>query len=405
MSEIVELRGTLRDYAWGSRDFISRYLGRDLEPGTSPGPEAEWWMGAHPAAPSHVRVGARWIPLPDWIAEAPEARLGARSIAAFGAELPFLFKLLAADAPLSLQAHPDAEQAKEGYAREQAAGLALTDPRRNYRDPHPKPELLCALTPFDALVGFRPPGELVEAIERLAVAPLRRLAAPLIEAPDDPRSLRSFFAALWQGDPSSWLGAVVERCASRSESEGDSWVAKLARAHPGDVGALAPLFLNRLHLEPGEAVYLPARQMHCYLGGAAFELMGNSDNVLRGGLTTKHVDPAELLDVLDFGASEPMRIEPEPAADGGSTYPTPASAFEFSRFEIEGECAPSRGGGFEVWLCEEGEGEIESDSSGDRFRLRRGRACAVTALAGDLRIRGQLTLCRASLPQAYACAP
>ncbi|MDP6981343.1 MAG: mannose-6-phosphate isomerase, class I [Myxococcota bacterium] len=398
MSEIVELRGTLRDYAWGDPGFISRWLG--LEPAEGDGalrPEAEWWMGAHAASPSLVRLERGWTPLPEWIAEDPAGRLGRASVEDFGRELPFLFKLLAAGQPLSLQAHPSTEQARAGFEREEREGPGRDDPRRNYRDPHPKPELLCALTPFDALAGFRAPADIVARFDALGIDRLDEIARPLQEQGE--LGLRDFFAALWQSDPTTWLGELVDRCRAQHAAPEAGWVVQLAAAFPGDAGAIAPLVLNRVHLEPGEAFYLPPRELHCYLRGAGIELMGNSDNVLRGGLTPKHVDVGELLGVLDFHARAPVPMRPVERSPGEWVYRSPAAVFELSRLEVADEFRSSNRSGFQILLCERGGGTVEGGEDGQRFEIARGQACAVSARVETLRVCGDLTLHRAALPE------
>ncbi len=401
LTEIVELRGSLRDYSWGSPDFISRWLGFDPRPLSAAevrnGPEAEWWLGAHASAPSLVRLEKGWAPLSDWIAEDPEGRLGRKSVDVFGSELPFLFKILAAGSPLSLQAHPDARQARRGFEREEGARIPLEAPHRNYRDPNPKPELLCALTPFDALVGFRPARDIASDLAELGCEHLQTLAAPL-EA-DGEEVLRSFFEALWREPAGGWLADLVERCRDRGAGPRDAWVVELASTHPGDAGAIAPLLLNLVHLEPGEAIYLPARVLHSYLAGAGLELMGNSDNVLRGGLTPKHVDVDELLEVLDFGERAPSRVDPVERAAGEWVYATPAEAFELSRLEIRGDYVESNRGGFEILLCERGRGTISGGGNGASLELARGLACAISARVARVEIRGDLVLHRAALPE------
>ena len=403
MSEIVELRGTLRDYAWGSRDFLSRFLGFDphaaLDGDTGPaaGAEAEWWMGAHATSPSWVRLEKGWRPLSLWIAEDPEARLGRKSHEAFGDELPFLFKILAADQPLSLQAHPDAEQARTGFEREEREGVPREAPGRSYRDPNPKPELICALTAFDALVGFRSSEAILGDLADVAPDALRELAEPLRSRGD--AGLRDFFSALWTSDAARWLPAVVERCRARDRQPADAWVGRLATAHPGDVGAVAPLLLHHVHLEPGQAMYLPARELHSYLRGAGLELMGNSDNVLRSGLTKKYVDLGELLEILDFRARPPQRISPVERQAGEYLYRTEASCFELSRLEVRGTYVESQREGFGIVLCESGQGTISAAGAPSGLELSRGVACAISARVRALEIDGDLILHRAALPR------
>ena len=390
--EIVPLRGTLRDYAWGSRGFISDWLG--LKPTT--GPEAEWWMGAHPSAPSQVSTASGWISLAEWIAKAPAERLGEHATEAFGPELPFLFKILAAEHPLSLQAHPDLDQARAGYAREEAAGTPHDAAERNYRDPHPKPELLCALTPFDALVGFRSCDAIANDIEALGNDALRAHLAPM--RLNGEAGLQESFAALWASPTDAWLDGLVAACAARRAGPADALVLELAGAYPGDVGVISPLLLNLVHLEPGEAIYLPARQLHSYVRGAGLELMANSDNVLRGGLTPKHVDPAELASVLDFRAGAPMRVTADEASPGEFVYRSPAGSFELSRIEVRGNHQESGRRGLAILLCGRGEGRLRAVGQAMELVLGRGEACVVSGRVDSLEILGDMDLYRAALP-------
>ncbi|MHC4473979.1 MAG: mannose-6-phosphate isomerase, class I, partial [Planctomycetota bacterium] len=189
MDRIRRLRNPIRDYAWGSKTALAQMQGR---PSPTASPEAELWMGAHPLFPSEVEVDSGWLPLSEWIRRDPAALLGEETVRRFGGKLPFLFKVLAAERALSIQAHPDAEQARAGFERENAAGLALEDPRRNYRDANPKPELICALTRFVALCGFRPTQEIAADLDALGVPALRGASAGLRAAPGR-AGLGSFF--------------------------------------------------------------------------------------------------------------------------------------------------------------------------------------------------------------------
>lgn len=295
----------VRPYAWGSRTVISGLLGR---PTPSAHPEAEMWLGAHPGDPSHL-VGADGgrTSLLDALRADPDALLGPDRATKWAGNLPFLLKVLAAEEPLSLQAHPSAAQAAEGFARENAAGVPADAPTRNYRDASHKPELICALTPFQALVGFRPVGRTLALLAELDVAMLSAHRA-LLAAQPDADGLRALFTT-WITLPQSVLDRAVpalqEACVAVARSRGDfgpeaRMALELSERYPGDAGVLAALLLNLVALEPGEALYLPAGNLHAYLSGAGVELMANSDNVLRGGLTSKHVDVPELLRVLDF---------------------------------------------------------------------------------------------------------
>jgi mannose-6-phosphate isomerase len=399
VKDIFELRNSVQNYAWGSRTALSQLLGVENPEGST---QAELWLGAHPKAPSEIRVDGRWESLAEWIARHPAAMLGEAAARRFKGELPFLLKVLAVAQPLSLQAHPSADRARRGFALENAAGLAAGDPTRNYRDARHKPELLCALTRFDALLGFRAPGEIVEGLSRLAIPALE---APLGElAADGSReALAGFFRWLMTRDEDT-RSAIVDRALEGSrglaEEPAYAWLPRLAQQHSGDIGVLAPLFLNLLTLEPGEAIYLPAGELHAYLAGTGVELMANSDNVLRGGLTPKHVDVPELLEVLSFEAGPPRLIRPESGEAGEWIYRTAAAEFELSRIELRS--GPSHHcverGGPEILLCSEGEALVVSEESGQRQPLERGGSVFVCGGSGAYRLEGRGWLERASLP-------
>ncbi len=374
------LDNPVRAYAWGSRTIIAELLG---EPVPSPHPQAEIWLGAHPAAPSRLRrAGADGPSLDEYVRADTAGTLGADRDERWSGRLPFLLKVLAADEPLSLQAHPSLEQAVEGFARENAAGLPLDAPDRNYRDPNHKPELICALTEFAALVGFREPVRTLELLRALDVPELTG-HAELLAAEPGPDGLRALFTT-WITLPQSVLDTLVPAVqdgAVRLASSGATFrdeartVLELSERYPGDAGVLAALLLNRVTLRPGEAMYLPAGNLHAYLSGAGVELMANSDNVLRGGLTPKHVDVPELLRVLDFAAPPPPVCAgaPEPDAEDWIRYDTPAEEFLLRRWEVteRAKCTVP-GAGARILLCTAGGASVTSAS--DSLPLERGDA-------------------------------
>ena len=331
------LDNPVRSYAWGSRTVIADLLGTEVP---SPHPQAELWLGAHPADPSRIvhRDGAR-TSLLDAVRADPQALLGPDHAIRWDSTLPFLLKVLAADEPLSLQAHPSLEQARVGFAREEAAGVPREAPDRNYRDANHKPELICALTEFHALVGFRAPAATLVLLRALDVPELAH-HVELLAAQPDAAGLRALFTT-WITLPQSVLDNLVPAlqagCIRLAGDAGElhteaRTVLELSERYPGDAGVLAALLLNRVTLAPGEAVYLPAGNLHAYLEGAGIELMANSDNVLRGGLTPKHVDVPELLRVLDFDAGPPSVLTGRP--DGPWVrYDTPAEEFQLRRHD------------------------------------------------------------------------
>ena len=399
MDRIRQLRNPIRDYAWGSRSALAELQGR---PSPAPRPEAELWMGAHPGAPSEVRCDGDWIPLGDWIRRDPEAVLGKAVLERFGAELPFLFKVLAPVQALSIQTHPNAEQAREGFERENAAGLAPADPRRNYRDPHPKPELICALTRFEALCGFRGVNEILAGLEALEVECLAALLKALRGSPDGD-GLAAFFSGLLTqapGERSRLAQQVAEAArAGRGDSRHCALVTRLAEQYPGDPGVIAPLLLNFVVLEPGEALFLPAGELHSYLGGVGVELMANSDNVLRGGLTGKHVDVPELLATLSFRQGAPPRLAPRGADPLEVAYDTPAREFRLSVLRpAAGAYKSPRERSVEILLCTEGEARVHDVMRAAATPLARGQALLVPAALERYRIEGDATIYRAGVP-------
>ena len=314
------LHNTIQRYAWGRRDGIAELVGSD----PTGGPEAELWVGAHPVAPSLVVDDPAGRTLAQVIAADPERWLGPDLVDHGVTTLPFLLKVLAIGQPLSLQAHPSREEARAGFRREEAAGIALDAPERTYRDPHAKPECLVALTDTWALCGFREPQEAAALLEPLGVEALR----PVLEAlgRGTPAVLGEVLAwVLHLHDPERAVVAEAVAAAAAPLSSGERadpyhWVAELARRHPADPGCLAPLLLHVLHLAPDDAVHLPAGNLHAYLHGAGVELMAASDNVLRGGLTVKHIDVDELLHVLRFEPGLPTPPERSHPAPGMTTY-------------------------------------------------------------------------------------
>ncbi|MGW7288193.1 mannose-6-phosphate isomerase, class I [Streptomyces sp. NPDC054847] len=325
------LANTVRPYAWGSTTAIPELLG--VAPTGEP--QAEMWMGAHPGAPSRVtRGGEADQPLSDVIAAAPERELGEAAVAKFGPRLPFLLKLLAAAAPLSLQVHPDLAQARDGYGAEEKAGVPVDAPHRNYKDANHKPELICALTPFDGLCGFRAPAAAAELLAGLEVDSLKPYVDLLHAHPED-AALREVLTAVLTADPQE-MAATVAEAAAAAERLGGAYApyAEIARHYPGDPGVIAAMLLNHIQLQPGEALFLGAGVPHAYLDGLGVEIMANSDNVLRCGLTPKHVDVPELLRIVRFEASEPAVLRPEASPSGEEVYETPIDEFRLSRFVL-----------------------------------------------------------------------
>ncbi|MFF3325504.1 mannose-6-phosphate isomerase, class I [Streptomyces sp. NPDC002889] len=320
------LSNTVRPYAWGSTTAIPELLG--IAPTGEP--QAEMWMGAHPGAPSGTARGA----LNELIAADPVGELGTATVEKFGPRLPFLLKLLAASAPLSLQVHPDLAQAKEGYAAEQSAGIAIDAPHRNYKDANHKPELICALTPFDGLCGFRRPVEAADLLAGLEVDSLKPYV-DLLHAHPEEAALREVLTAVLSADPQEMAVTVTEAAAAAQRLGGPyTPYATLAHHYPGDPGVIAAMLLNHVQLQPGEALFLGAGVPHAYLNGLGVEIMANSDNVLRCGLTPKHVDVPELLRIVRFEAADPGVLRPEASPADEEVYDTPIDEFRLSRLVL-----------------------------------------------------------------------
>lgn len=357
-----QLEGVVRSYAWGSRTAIAELRGR---PVPSAHPEAELWLGAHPGDPAVVVTDHGRESLLEVLRRDPSGQLGEQNVADFGERLPFLLKLLAAEEALSLQAHPSARQAEEGFRRENELGVPMDALIRNYKDGSHKPELVVALSRFEALAGFREPTRTVKMLRALGVSELEPYIG-LLEGQPDSDGLRALFTT-WITLPPAALGAllptVLTGCIDYVSSRDVEFAAEirtaleLSESYPGDAGVLAALLLNRVTLEPGQGLFLDAGNLHAYLHGLAVEVMANSDNVLRGGLTPKYVDVPELLRVLDFNGADITILDPLP--ESGSTnvvYPTPAPEFRLVRIELSDGAEESAlpGDGPRILLCTNG---------------------------------------------------
>jgi mannose-6-phosphate isomerase len=420
------LQPVIRPYAWGSRTGIAELQGR---PVPAAGPEAELWLGAHPSAPSGVTGST----LDAVIAADPDRELGPACVARFGPRLPFLLKVLSADQALSIQVHPSRAQAEAGFRAENARrqrrpdqqsrprrpdqqsrprrpdqqsrpsrpdqqsrpsrpdqqsrpsrpdqqrGVAPAD--RNYVDDWPKPELLCALTPFEVLAGLRTPPDAAALLRALAVSPLAPLAAEL-ESAATPQALADVLAAIltWP-DPEGLVGAVVAACAAAVREAG---------RHPGDLGVVAMLLMRHAVLAPGQAVFMPAGGLHAYLRGTGIEVLANSDNVVRAGLTGKHVDVPELLKLLDPAVTVPV-LSPAALGEGVAWFDTPAPEFALYLADLAEDAVTLPGAGPRIVLCTDGAAALLA-GSGESAKLPRGESCFVSAADGPLRAAGPARL-------------
>lgn len=399
----VAIGNTPRDYAWGSTSAIAEFRG--VRP--SGAPEAELWLGAHAGSPAKLADAAAvgHDDLAEWIAAEPERALGPE-LAEKGARLPFLLKLLAAAAPLSLQAHPTPEQARAGFAREEEEGVPVTAYDRNYRDEYHKPELIVALSEtFDALSGFRPLDEVQGIVEVLQ-------AADAASGSEAPGAIDLLASHLGGGDPlrttvewllrdgrggdtgeAAWVTERVTALAASEEAKRSPYavsfetVGSLADAYPGDPGIVISLLLNRVRLRRGEALYLAAGNIHAYLDGLGIELMAASDNVLRGGLTPKHIDVSELLEVLDFTPIAPPRLEPEHVAPGVQAFRPDVPDFVLYRVEASDETARVPIDGPAIVLAEGGGLVLRGKFGG--ASVVRGEAVYATPDEGAIEVVGE----------------
>jgi mannose-6-phosphate isomerase len=315
------------------------------------------------------------------IAQDPPRYLGEETAKDFGG-LPFLFKLLAAERPLSIQAHPDLAQARAGWERENSLGIPPGAPERNYKDPNHKPEIICALDSFTAMAGFRDPGE-IRALLRLFGCPALAPLLAVLDGPSgtggDKEALRRFLGALFSlGAEDRRALAAHARSFPRNKPPGDyagNWkfISQCAELYPEDPAIIAPLYLNLITLERGEAMNIPSGILHAYVRGFGVELMANSDNVLRGGLTSKHVDVGELTAILRFEPFKPGILKPAAIADGLEAYPSPFREFSLYRLHSRDAALPFPLRGPAILLALEGEMEIPAE----KLRLRRGESAFV----------------------------
>jgi mannose-6-phosphate isomerase len=377
------LEPVVRAYDWGSHDVIARIRGRAVP---SPGPEAELWFGAHPAAPSSLLRDGRPATLDAVVAADPEAALGPVVAARFG-RLPFLLKILAAEKALSIQVHPSREQAELAFNGQPALGEPL------YIDDWPKPEIICAITPIRAFAGFREPADAAALLARLEVARLAPLAGALAAEPTPERLLATMRELLtWPAeDTASLLAEVVAACAGIAavpgpDADACEAVVLVAGDHPGDLGAVAALLLRHERIEPGEAMFMPAGGIHCYIRGAGIELLANSDNVLRAGLTPKPVNVAELLRIVDPAVRVPV-LRPRELSPGVWVYDTPAPEFRLHELRLADAPLTAPGVGPRILLCLTGEAKV-TDASGAVIELAGGQGCFVPAAAGAVTVDG-----------------
>ena len=355
---IRKIANSARDYAWGSKTLIADFFGL---PATG-GPMAEVWYGTHSGSLTFFE-------------DNPSTTVLA---ALEGKPLSYLLKILAADQPLSIQAHPNSAQAVEGFARENSAGVPLDSPSRNYKDDRHKPEMIVALVDgFEALCGFREVSETIELFQSFGPS-----MAPFASALSGADGLRQTFNLAFASKGE--LDKVTADLATKSEL-----ACRLHELYPGDPGIIVALMMNHVSLRAGEGLYLPAGNIHAYLSGLGVEIMAASDNVLRGGLTPKHVDIAELQTVVQFVSSRVEILEPKPILTGLSRYQADCPDFALYRLDLTGATvlADLKISGDSILLCDGGEISI-SDSLGEHLVIKRGEAALVTSDAKFVSLSG-----------------
>lgn len=391
---IYRLINGIRNYEWGDVNYLPQLLGID---NSKKEPMAEMWMGAHPSMPSTlITLENRQIPLNQWIAENPKEILGDFVASRFG-ELPYLFKVLCSASPLSIKVHPDKKRAEEGYFWENQAGIPLNDFKRNYKDSNHKPELLCAISEFWALRGFRYPKEIEDLIEKSGSLFLKEVGKVLTDQKlSPPDQLKSFFYSLVNMDKEIVKSFMEEILAATEPLNHPDqpvfyWIHQLANRYPHDTGALAPLYLNLFHLLPGEAFKLKAGVLHCYLKGTALEVMASSDNELRGGLTPKHVDLKELMKVVLFTSVNPEVLHPV-SVGNEEIYETPFEEFFLSRLTVTDQTILPNPITPSILFCLKGKALL------DTFEAKTGDTFFLPAQKSVISIQGEATFYRVSVP-------
>ena len=378
----LRVRGRVQQYAWGSTDAIPELLGQ-ANPNQEP--FAELWLGAHPDLPALVTVGSGEIALNTLTGAAGPVLLGQTAFEQFDGVFPFLMKILSAAKPLSIQAHPNTEQAESGFARENHADLDLDDPQRNYRDDKHKPELLSALDNFYALRGFRSLDELDRTVH--AMPEIRDLVPNGTLTHDGMVELYVDLMQLSQREVNRRLIPLMQRLRTANrdlefgKADPEYWAIRaddeFSRDDHKDRGLFSVFLLNLVHLRPGQGMYLPAGEPHSYLEGMGVEIMANSNNVLRGGLTPKRVDVEELLSVLTFECGKPtvLELERDRGSETHARYVTPASEFELSRVRLRSGGRQIAGGthGAELGIVLDGKLNIDS-RDGSNLALNRGQS-------------------------------
>ena len=402
VSGIFKLNNMIRHYPWGTIDVLESLFGIENR---YQKPQAEIWMGAHESAPSSVLMKAdQTINLDAFIEKDPAKVLGKNVSGKFNNQLPFLFKILSARTPLSIQAHPNKKQAEIGFERENRQIPYLPAEKRNYKDPNQKPELVYAITKFKALNGFRSIIEIIKFFKLINSGIIKNDVQVLCENPGNPESLKLFYSRIMRLNKTEADQLIQETLTFAAKQPNNRTMAEIIALHkhyPGDLGVLSPLLLNLITMNPGEMMFLNAGQLHAYLEGTCVEIMANSDNVIRGGLTPKYIDIEELLKILTFKSTIPDIFYPvQGAVNGLSICQSPAKEFELSiinrhQNEIETDI---RMRSIEILFCAKGKLRLNIRGQDTGFLLSQGESCMITADVEAYFINGEGKAFRAVVP-------
>ncbi|MFQ2822519.1 mannose-6-phosphate isomerase, class I [Aeromonas allosaccharophila] len=384
------MQNPIQGYDWGSHDSLTTLFGIPNPQGK---PQAELWMGAHPNGCSEVTLAGSAQKLSTLIDAAPAAALGDATLARFGS-LPFLFKVLCAEKALSIQVHPSKAQAEAGFAKEEAAGIDIKASNRNYKDPNHKPELVFALTPYQAMNGFRAIPAILTLFDRMALPALANLTAALRQSQDE-AGLQHFFhqlLILCGERKDEALAGLLAYAAAHQDEETFALITSLATQYPGDVGLFSPLLLNVVTLQPGQAMFLDACTPHAYVRGTGLEIMANSDNVLRAGLTPKYIDVAELLDCTRCLPKPDDQILLAPRCDGAvQHFDVPVPDFTFSVYPAGDHQLTTASA--EILFAIDGTVHLKQGEQS--LRLEKGQSAFIPAATGSYQLLAEGRVARA----------
>ncbi|MBD2786262.1 mannose-6-phosphate isomerase [Xenorhabdus sp. DI] len=389
---MLKMTNNIQHYDWGSKTALTDIYGIE-NPDNQP--MAELWMGAHPKCSSLVTdpQTGETTALNTLIDQEPEKYLG-KKVAQQFQRLPFLFKVLCAAQPLSIQVHPDKTSAELGFAKENVQGVPLDSAKRNYKDDNHKPELVYALTPFKAMNAFRPLSEIAQLLDYVSAA--HPDIQTFLQHPTE-QNLSFLFSQLlnMQGEQKHRALAVLKSALNSHQGEPWDTIKKMTSFYPDDNGLFTPLLLNVVELEPGQAMFLYARTPHAYLDGVALEVMANSDNVLRAGLTSKHIDIPELMANLDFmpKAADTLLTVPKQEKDA-LNYPVPVNDFSFSVYAVSEQPISLENDSASVLFCVEGQAVISTDKQ--QLRLRSGESIFLSAIEKAVNVYGNGKIAKVS---------